>query len=69
MAREIIHKKIKEGTLVLLKKTGDCGIVTSAKFNWGVTYDYSEDPHCYVVLVRGKEVSEYREELIILGES
>jgi|ETN02SMinimDraft_4_1059925.scaffolds.fasta_scaffold390055_2 hypothetical protein len=69
MAREIIHKKLKEGTLVRLINNKEVGIITRCWFNWGVTYEMSEDPHCYAVLVRGKEVSVCREGLTIIGES
>ena len=69
MVREIIHKKLKEGTLVKLIHGTEIGIITRARFNWGVTYEVSDDPHCYSVLVRGKEVSVCREGLVIIGES
>jgi len=69
MAREIVHKKIKPGTLVRLISEKEVGIVTSATWDWGHTFKETDDPHCYRVLVRGTEVSVCREGLAIIGES
>lgn len=68
MAREIIHKKLKAGTLVQLKKDDTIGIVTAHSWSRRA-FEYMQDPHCYVVFVRGKEVREYREGLTVIGET
>jgi len=66
MARELVHKRLKPGTLVQLNRTQEYGIVIRTKVYWGPTID---DPWCYTVLVRGEEVSAYGGGLTVIGDS
>ena len=65
MAREIIHKKLKVGTLVQIINTGEFGIIIHSLFNLG---SHVEDPYCYGVLVKGKKVRAYQGGFTIIGE-
>ena len=66
MARELVHKRLKPGTLVQLNRTQEYGIVIRVKINWGAQLD---DPFCYGVLVRGEEVSAYGGGLTVIGDN
>ena len=66
MARELVHKRLKPGTLVQLNRTQEYGIVIRVKINWGPQND---DPFCYGVLVKGEEVSAYGGGLTVIGDS
>ena len=66
MARELVHKRLDPGTLVLVNRLNEYGIVIQVKVYWGPT---AEDPWCYTVLVRGEEVSAYGGGLTIIGDS
>ena len=66
MARETTHKRLKPGTLVQLNRTQEYGIVLRAKINWGPLIN---DPFCYDVLVKGREVSAYGEGITVIGEN
>ena len=67
MAREIIHKKLKVGTLVRIISSNDIGIVMSASWNIRAV---EQDQHAfqYDVYVRGKEVRANREVFTVIGE-
>ncbi len=65
MAREIIHKKVPDGTLVQINNTGDVGIIVRCLFDWG---SYIDDPYLYSVLVKGKKVKAYKGGFTIIGE-
>ena len=67
MAREIVHKKLKLGTLVRINDSEDIGIVTSAYWNSSIL---STTKHAfqYRVYVRGKEVRAIREGFTVIGE-
>ena len=70
MARETVHKRLIPGTLVLLNRTQEYGIVVRVKINWNVFVSgFTNDPFCYGVLVKGKEVSAYGGGLTVIGES
>ena len=70
MARETVHKRLIPGTLVLLNRTQEYGIVVRVKINWNVfVSEFANDPFCYGVLVKGKEVSAYGGGLTVIGES
>lgn len=62
---ESVHKKIPNGALVILKRSGDIGIVISVYAYWG---SLVTDPYCYSVLVNGVQVKAYGEGLTIVGE-
>ena len=66
MARESIHKRLAPGTLVRVNRLSEYGIVIRTKVYWGPLI---EDPFCYEVLVRGKEVSAYGGGFTVIGEN
>ena len=61
---EIVHK-IPNGSLVLLNRTGELGIVIDVWINWG---PLMTNPYCYSILVNGVQVKAYGEGLTIIGE-
>ena len=68
MAREIIHKKLKVGTLIRINNSNEVGIILGAKWN-SDAYVTTQHIFKYRVYVRGKEVSERREDFTVVGES
>lgn len=66
MARELTYKRLDPGTLVLVNRLNEYGIVIRVKVYWGPDYD---DPFCYEVLVKGEEVSAYGGGLTVIGDS
>ena len=67
MAREVVHKKVKVGTLILINQSEEIGIVLGAYWNKRA-YEITEHAFKYKVYVRGKEVSASREGFTIIGE-
>jgi len=67
MAREIIHKKLKVGTLVRINSSNDVGIVMSACWN-SRAVEKEQHAFQYKVYVRGKEVRANREVFTVIGE-
>ena len=67
MAREIVHKKLKVGTLVRINESKEVGIVLSAYWNERAVLTM-QHAFQYSVYVRGKEVSANREVFTVIGE-
>ena len=65
MEREIIHKKVANGTLVRINSTGDIGIVVRSLFEGGSHVDHL---YYYKVLVKGKKVKAYQGGFTVIGE-
>jgi len=66
MGRELVHKRLKLGTLVQLNRTHEYGIVVRVKINWDSKLD---SPFCYGVLVRDEEVSANGGDLTVIGDN
>lgn len=62
---EIVQEKIPNGTLVIIKRSGEIGIVISVYAYWGSNIT---NPYCYSVLVNDVQVKAYGEGLTIVGE-
>ena len=67
MAREIVHKKLKVGTLIRINESKEVGIVLGAYWNERAV-EYMQHAFQYKVYVRGKEVSANREVFTVIGE-
>ena len=68
MGKEIVHKKIIEGTLVKLPK-GSIGIITKAKIDFCLERAHEvHDPWVYEVLVSGEKLELVRESFEVLKE-
>ena len=67
MAREIVHKKLKLGTLIRFNDSNDIGIVVSACLNQN-GFDNLNHVFSYGVYVRGKEVSANKEVFTVIGD-
>jgi hypothetical protein len=68
MGKEIVHKKVIEGTLVQLR-SGSIGIVTKSKIEFCRERAYEvHDPWVYEVLVSGEKLELVRESFEILKE-
>mgnify|MGYP001231905288 CR=1 FL=1 len=66
MACETVYKKLKLGTLVLINRLNEYGIVVKAQCAW--SENFADDPFCYVIFVKGREVKACKEGLTVVGE-
>ena len=66
MVQETTHKRLYPGTLVRINRTLEYGIIIRVKINWGPLFD---NPFCYDVLVKGRQVSAYGEGITVIGET
>jgi len=69
MGRETVHKRLEPGTLVRVNRLNEYGIVIRTRINWNVKTHVTDDPFCYLVLVRGEKVSAYGGGLTVIGDN
>lgn len=68
MARELTHKRLKPGTLVLVNRLNEYGIVISEKVNYENLSHLMNCMYSYVVLVKGEKVKAYGGGLTVIGD-